>query len=80
MYDGEPRSTGVGRWADPMTFSDVKHLYGTLPGERMSSRVDDGKDVPADWNRRVSEGRGQVLGSRLRPRSRPGSRLRRRTA
>ena len=43
------------RWAAPMTFSDVKHLYETLPGERMSGGVDDGKDVPADWNRRVSE-------------------------
>ena len=44
-----------GRWAAPMTFSDVKHLYETLPGERMSGGVDDGRDVPADWNRVAAE-------------------------
>ena len=55
-YDDCELKLLTGRWAEPMTFSEVQVLYETLPGERMASGVDDGKDVPADWNRVAAEG------------------------
>ena len=50
-----------GRWAAPMTFSDVKHLYNTLPGDTRPSGVDDARDVPADWDRVAAEAREKAL-------------------
>ncbi len=41
----------AGRWSVPMTFSEVKHLYETLP-KAPKEWGDDCRFVPADWHTR----------------------------
>ena len=62
-YDDCELDLLTGRWAAPMTFSDVRGLCETAPkmskeeASRFSATVGDCHvDVPADWNRVAAEG------------------------